>query len=212
MNFTELTYEEAYPLIQEGDILLFRPSADSWISFGIQRAGQGIHTHVGVATWRGESQKSLLEVVETREWIGARTCSFEQYVKDTSAYIDIFRPQPIATLLKFDSETKEVKQEEKEYDGRALTESMRKMTGIPYGWRRIWKIALHHMFISRLITKPKLSDEELNGNVYPVCSTLVACKLLETWGVDIVPFKSNGFVTPADLSRSTLLHYLFTVV
>ena len=132
-----IPYSEAMPLIQEADILLFRgKGVMSWL---IKRYGSGVHSHVGIAHWDNEN----LQCVEFREFKGGRSVSLKTQVDNSPFGIDVFRA------------AKRVDYENDSYVLDDLTKSkvttiMLKLTGLPYGWRNIWKLVKHYLPFCRL--------------------------------------------------------------
>lgn len=199
-----LEFDEAAKYIKEGDVLLFR--GDGFISQLISRIGKGVHSHVAMASWRAEPGSSTLECVEFREFRGGRTVTLKSQVNNHPGKIDVFRVSPSYTKVSF--VTGEVITQLK-YDGLAATNYLRDLTGLPYGWERIWTMLKRHISVLRLFLDPVVSDEE-SDQTYPVCSTAV-CRTIQHVYVDPVPYKPNWLVEPADLARSSLLNYMFTL-
>ena len=190
----KIPYTEAKKLIQEGDVLLFRGCGVlSWL---IKRYGSGVHSHVGIAHWDGDH----LQCVEFREFKGGRSVSLRSQVKDKPSGIDVFRA---ATKLQY---------ENIEYN---LTDTVRSkitsililLTGLPYGWRNIWKLVRHYTPLLRLESQNIKDDDPTK--VF-VCSTAVAYAYRMAY-VDPVPYLADSAVAPADLARSALFQYQFTL-
>lgn len=206
----ELPFSEARELLQEGDILLFRGSG--WTSSLIKRASEGKYSHAAVASSHGTNGDEIWECVEFREGKGGRTVSLEQTVKDYSGIIDIYRPASSIIRLKFDPETREIQERKIIWDGKAVTNMMRRMTGLPYGWRRIFWIAQHKLPIIRwFYSIDSVVDDETQEMIYPVCSTAVAHSA-SSIGYDLLHNRADIATEPSDISRSPLLHYIFTLI
>ena len=190
----KIPYNEAKKLIKEGDVLLFR--GKGIISWLIKRYGSGLHSHAAIAHWDGEH----LQCVEFREFKGGRSVSLRTQVNDTPSGIDVFRA------------AQKVQYENKEYN---LTDAIRLkissilmlLTGLPYGWRNICKLALHYFPFCRLA--PQNTKDEDPTKVF-VCSTAVAYAYRMAY-IDPVPYLADSAVTPADLARSALFQYQFTI-
>jgi len=205
-------------LIHEGDVLLFR--GFSFSSKIIAQFTGGIHSHAAMASW----SNGMIECIEFREWKGGRTVNLANEVKlREDGCIDVFRPCPLVVNLKSEYDSTElvngshkfildVYSENIEYNGaaKAATNEMRKLTGLPYGWGRIWDIAKRKLLILRWFYKPRVEDEEDNG-VYPVCSTAVAAAVRKHY-TDLVHLRPDQNTSPSDLARSPLLNYLFTII
>jgi len=204
--------------INEGDILLFRgKSLVSWI---IQKAGDGQYSHAALATFPKclacPEDREFIEVTEFREGYGGRTVSLETaYYQDLKENrIDVYRVSEPLKRLYFDNITNSVKEELFHFEPRRVTNIMRNMTGLPYGWGRIWWMAKKKMFGLRLFQSlDKSSNDaiiEKIDDIYPVCSTAVAYCYHKV-GYDLVPNRADSYTEPNDLARSGLLNYLFTL-
>ena len=88
-----------------------------------------------------------------------------------------------------------------------MTEDIIKWTGQPYGWNNIWKMFLRFMPGARLFKQNTNDDEVAKAKV---CSTAVTVALRRNY-MDPVPYLADDRVSPADLARSPLIHYLFTI-
>ena len=189
-----IPYSEAMPLIQEADILLFRgKGVMSWL---IKRYGSGVHSHVGIAHWDNEN----LQCVEFREFKGGRSVSLKTQVDNSPFGIDVFRA------------AKRVDYENDSYVLDDLTKSkvttiMLKLTGLPYGWRNIWKLVKHYLPFCRL-AQQNIKDN--NATKIFVCSTAAAYAYRMAY-IDPVPYLADSAVTPSDLARSALFEYQFTL-
>jgi hypothetical protein len=210
--------DDALDLIDEGDVLLFK--GKGCVSSVIQRAGEGGYSHVGLATWhngrRDATGSSLLEITEFREGKGGRTVNLvTAYYDDiVNENIDIYRTIPEVTRLKFNPRTKQVTQDLIKFNAKGATNYLRSLTGLPYGWSRIWWMFQHKAFGIRLFYDlANVSNDEIISDpkkIYPVCSTAVAASYSSV-GYDLMPNKSDEWMEPSDLSRSSLLNYLFTL-
>jgi len=198
-------YDDIKHLIEEGDVLLFRGTG--FFSRAVGRLGEGVHSHVAIASWHNNH----LECVEFKEWKGGRVVSLELQVEQNPSRIDVYRvltPQP---AMIFDKQNRTILYDTKELDLLSVTRCMRKMTGLPYGWKRICCIARHKIPILRGFYNVKKSTEDESSTlIYPVCSTAVA-SCFSQHGFDLVKNRSDQWTEPADLARSSLLQYLFTL-
>ena len=187
-------YSEALPLIQEGDVLLFR--GKGMISWLIKRYGSGVHSHSAIAHWDGVN----LECVEFREFRGGRAVSLKTQIETHPNHIDVFRA---ASSIQYGEELFEFTEETATKDSNTMIE----LSGLPYGWRNIWKLAKHYLPFCRL-AKQNIKDDDPTS-VF-VCSTAVAYAYRKAY-VDPVPYLADSAVTPADLARSSLFQYQFTI-
>ena len=189
-----IPYSEAMPLIQEADILLFRgKGVMSWL---IKRYGSGVHSHVGIAHWDNEN----LQCVEFREFKGGRSVSLKTQVDNSPFGIDVFRA---AKRVDYENDSYVLDDITKE----KISSIMLKLTGLPYGWRNIWKLVKHYLPFCRL-AQQNIKDN--NATKIFVCSTAAAYAYRMAY-IDPVPYLADSAVTPSDLARSALFEYQFTL-
>jgi len=195
-------FNEAKKLIQEGDVLLFR--GRSFFSHLIKTGSQGYHSHVGLASWvkNGESILECIEFVETK---GGRAVNLQTQL---NVPIDIYRAVPEFQTLAL--ENGKVIFTDHKFNGRAITDCMRKHTGLPYGWWRILWLLQFHIIGFRLFANGSSFNDDLENLIYPVCSTAVSHCFHKNY-VDLTHNRSNARMEPADVARSPLLNYLFTI-
>ena len=189
-----ISYSEALPLIQEADVLLFR--GQGIISWLIKRYGSGVHSHVGIAHW----DNGNLQCVEFREFKGGRSVSLKTQVDNNPFGIDVFRA---AKRIDYEHNNHILSDSVKS----DITTTMLKFTGLPYGWKNIWKLAKHYLPFFRL--EPQ-NIKDNNATKIFVCSTAVAYAYRTSY-VDPIPYLADPAVTPADLARSSLFEYQFTI-
>ena len=198
-----IKYDQAKELIKEGDILLFRGSGA--IGFLIKRYTGGVHSHVALAHKDGD----VLECVEFREFMGGRSVSLKSQVDSSPLNIDVFRPVKSISYEEMDAEgnTKLIEKNYTEETASAMTEDIIRWTGQPYGWSNIWKMFLRFIPGARLFQQNINDDEVAKAKV---CSTAVTVALRRNF-MDPVPYLADDRVSPADLARSPILQYLFTI-
>jgi len=198
-----IKYDQAKELIKEGDILLFRGSGA--IGFLIKRYTGGLHSHVALAHKDGD----ILECVEFREFMGGRSVSLKSQVDSSPLNIDVFRPVKSISYEEMDAEgnTKLIEKNYTEETASAMTEDIIRWTGQPYGWSNIWKMFLRFIPGARLFQQNINDDEVAKAKV---CSTAVTVALRRNF-MDPVPYLADDRVSPADLARSPILQYLFTI-
>ena len=189
-----IPYSEALPLIQEADILLFR--GKGIISWLIKRYGSGVHSHVGIAHW----DNGNLQCVEFREFKGGRSVSLKTQVDNNPFGIDVFRA---AKRIDYEHDSHILSDSVKSN----ITTTMLKFTGLPYGWKNIWKLAKHYVPFFRL--EPQ-NIKDNNATKIFVCSTAAAYAYRTSY-VDPIPYLADSAVTPSDLARSSLFEYQFTL-
>lgn len=203
-------YSIAKPLIEEGDVLLFKGT--SIASYFLSKAQKSPYTHVGIASWAyGDKSIGMLECVEFREWKGGRSINLENAVNDHPGCIDVYRPVTYSSEWIFDSAKQEAFLIRKEVNLRGVTNSMRLLTGLPYGGKRIWWLAKHHLVGFRLgIDVEKLRCDAVGDIVYPVCSTAIAYAFNSN-GYDLISNRADEWTEPGDIALSPRLSYLFTL-
>lgn len=191
--------------------MLFR--GNGIISSLIKIAGEGNYSHVAIAS---NIKNGDWEAIEFREWFGGRAINLENYIIDSinnKTFIDVYRSINFYGKLDFDPEKKEILSNRWEFDGKKITKCMRKLTGLPYSYKRIWIILKIKLFKIHLLRNLETITNDLPTNeiIYPVCSTVVAhcfainnCLLLKN--------KSDQWMEPSDISKSPRLNYLFTLL
>lgn len=212
---TLVPYSEALNHIREADVLLFR--GRGLISWLIKRYGGGVHSHAAMAHWDSDN----LECVEFREFKGGRTVSLKSQVETHPDNIDIFRPLDAVSFNRFSTwpENKEVRSirpiitnenVEHKFDeevAKKVTDTMLELTGLPYGWKNFFKLGKHYLPFCRLAPQNMKDDEP---NEVFVCSTAVTYAYRANF-LDPAPFLADAATTPADLARSPLFNYQFTI-
>jgi hypothetical protein len=198
-----IKYEQAKEILQEGDILLFR--GEGLISFFIKRYTGGVHSHVALAS----KYNNTWMCVEFREFKGGRSVSLLSQVEENKKNIDVFRPVKTISYDKMD-ENGNISLVEKKYTkdiASAMTEDIIKWTGQPYGWINIFKMFLRFIPFARFFQQNINDDDVAKAKV---CSTAVTVALRKEF-MDPVPYLADERVSPADLARSPVLQYLFTI-
>ena len=205
-----ISYQEIRNHINEGDVLLFRGKGT--ISRFISAPSETTYSHVGIASWingNSNTDAGLLECVEFREGKGGRSINLSHAVKSQPNQIDVYRPSSRFEKIAFYNGPKTAKSQWIEFDGKKVTHTMRKMTGLPYGWKRIWWMAKHKLAIIRFfVDKSKLMHDELQDIIYPVCSTATSYSF-NVHGYDLIRNRSDEATEPGDIAKSALLNYLF---
>lgn len=200
-----ISYNEAESLLREGDVLLFR--SKGFLSCLIKRLGQGRYSHVGVAAAVGENGHTVWMCIEFA-YPRAQSVSLEQYVNQ-GIVIDIYRPVSSRKITIWkDDKLEEI---EIKFSGKSVTNIMRRMTGLRYGWQRLlWFLQYKSPFLRLFYNMSNLIDDEDKPLIFPVCSTSVSHAFYKI-GFDLLHNKSNDSMEPSDVARSPLLNYLFTL-
>jgi len=218
----QVPYTKVRHLIKDSDVLLFRGTGI--VSWFIRKAGEGDYSHVGLASWReSDFGQNRLDIVEFREGnffkllVGGdaghgRHLTLSSQVRKFSGQIDVFRPVDNCAYDVYDVDTGLIYKKTKSLNGKEITDAMRDMEGIPYGWKQIWGFCKYNMLGLRLIynTSRRVLDDDYPSQNFPVCSTSIA-KLFREHYFDLVPHRSDASTEPSDLARSALLNYLFTL-
>jgi hypothetical protein len=197
-------YDKAEEILQEGDILLFR--GKGLISFLIQRYTGGLHSHVALAS----KCNDVWMCVEFREFKGGRSVSLKNQVGKNPTNIDVFRPLSSVSFQKM-NEDKTITTVNKTYTNEmahSMTQDIISWTGQEYGWKNIFQMFSRFLPGIRLLRGQDTNDEDVARA--KVCSTAVAIALRKEY-MDPVPYLADDRVSPADLARSPLLQYLFTI-
>lgn len=210
-----IKYSEAKRYIQTGDVLLF--TGTSLVSYLLQIVGEGYFSHAAMTIVNKEIENGVqsitVDAIEFREWIGSRIINLENYVKQNSGQIHVFRPVQEYHECVYDCKKREISSRVVKYNPELLIKEFKALTGLPYGWYRIWYLAKYHMTLLRLFfgIDNKSKDDTLEKeDYYPVCSTIVA-RLFQKYYTDLVKYRSNYRTEPSDISRSPILSYLFTL-
>lgn len=217
-----INFDKAKLLIEEGDILLFRGTG--WASYFIRKAVHGKYSHVGICSFtNGNKEKSILECVEFREGSflasffnknaggGGRAVNLKIQVENNPGLIDVYRPVPYFASWEFDAAKNMCNLSRRKYNGKLVTRTMRQMTGLPYGWKRIiWMAKRNLSLVSLFYSSDDLVDDTLKDIIYPVCSTAIAYSFSKN-GYDLIPNRSDEFTQPSDIANSSRLSYLFTL-
>lgn len=198
----KIDYKEAQSLLKEGDILLFRNGG--LIGCLIQRYTGGVHSHVAIVHKDGD----IWQCVEFREFKGGRTVCLASQVAKCDSCIDVFRPvRSISYDRIVDGNIQIIGKRYTEDIAKSVTKDIIMWTGQPYGWKNIWNMFKRFIPFVRLFAQnvddSKIADAK-------VCSTAVTVALRRNF-MDPVPYLADEMVSPADLARSSLLQYLFTI-
>lgn len=142
---------------------------------------------------------------------GGRTVNLLNEIEKYPGQIDVYRPVDTFSHYTFDKETLSFTLKKISFNGKAVTNTMRRMTGLPYGWKRIIWLAHHKLAGWRLFyDRSALMSDNMQDIIYPVCSTAVAYAFNSN-NFDLIHNKSDEWTEPADIARSARLSYLFTL-
>ena len=202
MNKIYLTSIEAKPLIKECDVLFV--SGIEWFSPLVKWWTKSQYSHVALASW---ANTNLLEIIEFHAARGGgATINYNSYFPKYTGNVDVYRPDIQYEDRVFNTITKDVDTHFIPLDQKAITNDMRALTGIPYGYRRLLK-----MFTELFSTSAEdLTSDNRCDIIYPVCSTAVAY-CFEKNGFLLLRHRNYEWMTPGDLAMSPTLNYLFTI-
>jgi hypothetical protein len=198
-----LSFEEAKKQLQNGDILLFKGTPFPSFGFFICLYTGGLHSHAALAYKDNGNWMCL----EQREFKGGRCVYLKSQVDQNPGRIDVYRASPSVLVPKFKDNWEWKKRIFGDRRKQNVIDYGKKLTGTPYGWKNIWKIARTFLPVVRLIHRK--TDDNIPTDAY-VCSTLVAAAYRHGY-VDLCPNKPDERTTPADIERSALVNYLFTI-
>lgn len=191
MQRIDKPYAEAHSLIEDGDVLLFRSRGGIWGL--IAKMGRSEYTHVGVAGWwRGHVM--LVEMTSK----GGRAISLANVVDRWPGVVDVYRLNTRLSPMTLQNA---------QY---TILSKMIEITSRVYGKWHLFKVSLYHAPFIRLFLEPhQLDTEKVEGE--PFCSEAVSEAYLSA-DFDLVPNLANCFTEPADIGRSAILSYQFTLV
>lgn len=206
MHRIMIPYETAKHYVEEADVLLFR--GKGLIGKAICAYTRSEYSHVGLAHWDDE----MLMCVEQREFKGGRSTDLQVQVYQNPDIIDVYRAEPhvcIPTITYSEDVNIDWKRHYLNTQTKKdITKTALKLTGTSYGWRTIWGIFKGYAPFLRLLRRQKNGDDKIS-KAY-VCSTLATFAYRMNY-IDLCPNLSDSRTTPADLARSSSLHYLFTL-
>jgi hypothetical protein len=181
-----LKLSDAWPLIQNADLLLWRGKG------AISEYGRGVHMHASKLAWWDDEWM----VLDTTWRHGASCRRLVTDVQHNSGRIDWFQVN---------------KDNLPGYDRDGAVRYMRRLMGTRYGFGNIrLAIARHLPLVARYMT-PEIDDDE-TPTTTPFCSD--ACSRADRigGGYDPVPFASDRNTEPTDLARSDFNRYRGTLV
>jgi hypothetical protein len=176
--------------IWNGDLLLFR--GRGLVSRLIGTAGRSEYTHAARAIWWND----VLFCCEVRELQGGRAVTLASQVRKFPGQIDVFATNPDNRWP--------------EYDVASANRFMQRLAGCDYGYTSLWKAALLHVPLWRLLVKPELDDAAIDDHP-PFCSHACAMADRIGGGIDPVPHLADRITEPGDLARSPFYRYRFTL-
>jgi len=207
-----LPYGEARGYIMDADVLLY--SGRSLLSKCIKSLGRTRYSHAAMAGWSNgvtEGEYSRLFVYEMLITGGAGT-SLSAHAEKWPGTIDVYRVADIHSTFEWDP-TRQVQAGIPHVLDRRKAVSLMKDFCRPgeYGWWHLWKASLLHFPILRFFSKMPADDELEDRSRPPHCSEAISYALRNSF-TDVVRNTPDHYTEPGELSRSPLLHYMFTLV
>lgn len=183
-------YPDVRSTIWSGDVLQFH--GRGFASQLIGMAGRGGPTHTGMAVW---SHDVLLcaEMI----WSGGRAVCLSHLVRQYPGAIHVYRLKLAAYLGNANAR------------GDACG-AMLRFTGLPYGYADLLRVAALHIPILRHFIRPETGGNGIDQPHRAFCSQALSAAYREV-GIDLVPNLPDRLTEPADLERSALLAYQFTL-
>ena len=203
MNQINLSFQKAKPLIKEADLLFVKGT--QWFSPLIKWWTKSEYSHVALASWFDSNQLDILEFTTLRG--GGASVNYENYFPKYSGKVDVFRPDTQYQERIFNPQTDLVETKNLALNARAITNDMRALTGLSYGYWRLWKMFTKLFSIS----VDNLTKQNNHAIIYPVCSTSIAY-VFEKNGFLLLRHKNYEWMCPGDLSMSPTLNYMFTII
>lgn len=181
-------YAEVRSEIRDADLLLFRPRG--FLSRAIAVAGRSEYCHAAMAGW----WYTRLMCVEMTSG-GGRAQLLSNLVDQWPGVIDVYEVNPGGRVL---------------FSKCLALDAMVTITGRPYGWWNLAQASLFHLPVLRFLVPPDEDDHRKSGWP-PFCSQALSFAY-RTGGLDPVSNLSDTITEPADLARSALFEYRFTLV
>jgi hypothetical protein len=205
-----LPYNEARPHILDADVLLYR--GKSMFARAINALTRSEYSHAGLAGWANGPDCSygrLLchEMVLT----GGRITPLSAHAEKWPGCIDVYRVQDTHASYRWDPTSKiQITNHEVLFRKNAVAEMRDLCRPGEYGWLNLAWSSLYYIPFIRFFLRPPTNDQLENKKLPPYCSQAVAYALRKSF-TDVVRNTPDCFTQPIDLSRSPLLHYMFTL-
>lgn len=193
-----LPYNEAELKLREADVLLFKSRRFISLSTYIAKCTDSPYSHVGIAHCCDNRIWMCLEFAEFNK---SRAFPISKYAKKRPGKIDVFRP--VSKIVY--SNGREIIFND--VVARNITCLAEHLVGESYGYSILYKL------FARLIPGFNWIALQYNDNIEPkyfVCSTLVTYTYRKYF-TDLVKFLPDEYTKPADIARSPLLEYQFTI-
>lgn len=206
-----LSLENAANLVDNADVILFHAPPFPRVGWWIGRYTLNKYSHTALAFVKD----GVVYCLEMREFKGGRVYPLSNYIEDGYS-IDIFRTSQKLKIPYIESppvinaEKPIIVYQELEFTANVKERILQDALTIidnNYGYANVIKIFLTFVPFIRLFTH---KDTPQKNPKSFVCSTLVDFCYYKNW-VDLCYGINSSYVTPADISNSSILNYLFTI-
>jgi len=210
-DYLEVSYHDVRKHIQDGDVLLHRGT--SLRSKFISVAGLSPYSHAGMAGWANGDPGNMYNRLMTYEMrtTGGQGTSLSAYI-EAGSKVDVYRVSDVHTEHSWSQGGDSPVQSQAGYDRKKAVSIMRDFCRPgQYGkMHLLWTALLHAPVLRFFFSQP--TDDELEDRTRPpYCSEAVAYALRKSF-TDVVRNTPDHYTSPGALSRSPLLHYMFTIV
>lgn len=198
---------DAKSLLEEGDILLFRAKTHPFaLNYWIALYTRSIYSHVSLVSLSG----GQISCVEFREWVGSRRHPLIEEIQ-RGEKIDVYRICSSIQTTTFSGETRTFSTQKLEFN----SETAKNITNyaeslinqkIGYSWSIIARFVMLFIPFLRLVGYNNIDVEDQAF----VCSTLVS-RAYRKYYCDLVKNLPDHMTSPADIARSGLITYLFSI-
>lgn len=179
-----VVYSEVRGSIPQGALLQYRAG---WRPSNrlISLVGCTPYVHSGMAAWWGD----VVMLLETLQFRGGRAVRLSTQVKQYPGQWDVFEVR-------------------KPFRSEAAVQTMLRITGTPYGWGSLAKVALTHTPVLRWVFRPA-TDDKLNNSA-PFCSQAVS-RACRAGGRDPRPNRADVATEPGHLVHPGFSEYKYTL-
>lgn len=187
------SYQAVREDIEQAALLLWRPAGP--MGRLIARVTGSPYCHASRAVWvhvHGSKADDLL-CVDTLQFHGGAAVPLSRVASKYPGLVDVYGwAGPRSNRVS------------------AAEMALRRIPGVRYGWRNLWRIGLAMVPGARWVWEPA-RDDQWTSPWLPVCSAAFALCDRLGGGVDPVPGVADAFVTPSHLANSRCYRYQFTL-
>jgi len=209
-------YDEARKHILDGDVLLYR--GRGLLAWAIRHMGRSEYHHVAMAGWTNggaKDPKSRLMAHEMR-YTGGQMNLLSSHMRKHAGHVDVYRAADTFTRMRWvpcevNGAVGMPVIEHHCFDRKGAVITMRDLCQQgAYGFPQFCMLLMLHTPFLRFFLNPVIDDEYPCGYAPAICSEGVAVALRKNF-TDVVNNMSDQYTEPADLARSPLLNYMFTL-